>query len=136
MTVSKEQLTKAARKDIRAELGWDSAQEWKYREQRDPYTPEELARVAALQAQWEALGQQGKDEGWLEWSGGYDDGSWQVAHNDFHPTRKIQVKETKATRARRIARLHEEVEAKVAKLVEKQWKAIQDAEAIIARLGK
>jgi hypothetical protein len=44
-----------------------------------------------LQAQWRALTKQGQKEGWLEWSGGYLDGEWQVAANDRHPKRAVCV---------------------------------------------
>lgn len=136
MTVSKAQLTTAARKDVREAMGWAEAQEWKYREEPDKYTAEELKRITALQAQWESLSKQGEEEGWLEWSGGYRDGEWEVSLNQFHPTRTIKVREDKATRARRIKALDEAVEVKVAKRVERQWKALEEAQSIIAGLGK
>lgn len=135
MTVTKEQLAEAARKDVREAMGWAEAQEWQYRAERDVYTPEELERVKSLQKQWTELGEQGQKEGWLSWSGGYDDGQWEVASNDHHPTRTVQIREDKEARDRRIADLDAAIEVKTAKHVERQWKALQDAQAIIARVA-
>lgn len=136
MTFTKEQLTKAARKECRAKLGWDKAHEWKYTEERDSYTAEELERVTALQAQWKSLCEQGEAEGWLYWTNDYSGSHLETEESTLHPTRKIQVKETKAARADRIKEVNDEVEAKVSKLVEKQWKSLQDAQALIDRIGK
>ena len=136
MTVSKEQLAKAARKDIREAMGWDAAHEWKFSEERDTFTPEELARVTSLQAQWKALCEQGEAEGWLSWTHDYPGSHLDTVESVVHPTRMIRVKETRASRTSRINALHEAVEAKVAKQVERQWKALQEAEKIVSRLGK
>lgn len=136
MTVTKKQLSEAARAEIRTQLGWDKAQEWQYTERPDAYTAEELERITALQAQWTALCEQGKAEGWLEWSGGHPDGEWEVSDNLIHPTRKIQVRETEEARSYRINALMEEIEEKVTRKVQKQWKSLQDAQAIMDSIGK
>lgn len=136
MNVTKKQLSEAARADIRTEMGWDKAQEWQYTEKPDTYTAEELERITALQAQWTALSEQGQKEGWLEWSGGYRDGEWELSENHVHPTRKVQVRETDEARSYRINNLMEEIEEKVTARVRKQWKALQDAQAIMDSVGK
>jgi hypothetical protein len=135
-SITKEQLGKSVHADISAEMGWDEAQEWQYREVPDEYTPEELKRVTALQAQWEALSKQGQEEGWLEWSGGYRDAELETAENHKHPTRTKQVRESKDSRKRRLYQLNEAITERVAKRVEVEWKSLLKAEAIIARLGK
>lgn len=134
MTITKEQLTKTVKADVREELNWAEAQEWQYRDEPDTYTPEELAKVTALQAQWTALSEQGEKEGWLAWSGGYRDGEWEVASNDRHPTRTVPVRETKANRTRRLIALEHEIEQKVKQRVDSEWSALQKAEQITARL--
>jgi hypothetical protein len=136
MTISKEQLTIAVRADVREELKWAEAQEWQYRDEPDTYTPEELAKVTALQAQWTALSERGEKEGWLEWSGGYRDGEWEVADNRRHPTRTVPVRETKANRTRRLIALEHEIEQKVKQRVESEWKALQKAEEIADRVRR
>lgn len=134
MSISKEQLAKSIRADVKKELKWAEAQEWQYRDEPDTYTAEELAHVTALQAQWTALTKQGQEEGWLEWSGGYLDGEWEVATNDKHPKRTVRVRETKANRTRRLISLEYEIEKKVEKRVAAEWKALQTAEEITTRL--
>ena len=134
--ITKKQLAESVRADVRKQLGWDEAQEWQYREVPDEYTAEELERVTALQAQWEALSEQGQTEGWLEWSGGYRDAELETAENHKHPTRTKQVRESKEARKRRLHQLEEAITERVDKKVEIEWKSLLKAEAIIARLGK
>ena len=136
MNVTKKQLSEAARADIRTEMGWNKAHEWQYTEQSDTYTAEELERITALQAQWTALSEQGQKEGWLEWSGGHRDGKWELFENHVHPTRKIQVRKTDEARSYRINNLKEDIEKRVTARVQKQWKALQDAQAIMDSVGK
>lgn len=134
--ITKEQLAEAVRADVRADMGWDEAQEWEYRDVPDEYTPEELEHVTALQAQWTALSEQGQKEGWLEWSGGYLDGEWETASNHKHPTRTIRVRESEESRTRRLHTLNEAVELKTFNRVAVEWKHLLKAEGIIARLAK
>lgn len=136
MSITKEQLTKAIRADVKEELKWAEAQQWQYRDEPDTYTPEELAQVEALQAQWTDLCAQGQQEGWLSWSGGYADGEWEVADNRRHPTRTTPVRETKANRSRRLISLEHEIEQKVKQRVASEWKALEKAAEITARLSK
>jgi hypothetical protein len=134
--ITKEQLAEAVRADVRAQMGWDKAQEWQHHDVPDEYTPEELARVTALQSQWEALSEQGQKEGWLEFSGGHLDGEWETASNHKHPTRTISVRESEEARTRRLHVLNEAVELRTFNRVATEWKHLLKAEGIIARLGK
>lgn len=133
--ITKEQLTESVRADVHKQVGWNEAQEWEYRDVPDEYTAVELERVTALQAQWELLCQQGQQEGWLEWSGGYLDGEWQTASTHKHPTRTKRVRESEEARERRIHQLNAAAEERIAKRVEREWKQLLKAEDIIARTG-
>ena len=136
LNISKKTLTTAIRKDVRAEMGWDEAQSWVEHDRMDDYTPEELARVRALQEQWTALCTQGEDEGWLEWTNDYRGSHLDTVERTTHPTRRVLARESEGERSDRLDYLSERIEDEVTKRVEKQWKAIQDAKSALDRIGR
>lgn len=136
LNISKKTLTNAIRKDVRAEHGWDEAQAWVERDRMDNYTPEELARVKGLQEQWTTLCTQGESEGWLRWTNDYDGSHLVVVEETTHPTRRALIRESEQERQKRLDRLSARIEDEVATRVEKQWKALQEAKAVFARIGK
>lgn len=136
LNISKKTLTSAIRKDVRAEHGWDEAQAWVEHDRMDNYTPEELARVKTLQEQWTALCAQGEDEGWLEWTNDYSGSHLEVVERLTHPTRRALIRESEQERRDRLDYLSERIEEEVTQRVEKQWKALQEAKAVLSRIGK
>lgn len=135
-TVSRDDLARAIRKDVREEFGWAEAHDWVFHDRADSYTPAELARLRTLQEQWKALSDQGEAEGWLDRTGGYPGNVLEPAELVNHPTRTTRVRETKANRTSRIQEVTADVDREVEARVEAQWKSLQDAEAVIARLGR
>ena len=103
----KEQLLKKYIKEERTTQGWAKAQEPLTITESTSYTPEELAKVKALQHQWTALSERGQKEGWLAWSGGYAEGEWELEQEHLlkHPSRNKSRQESGHERQSRIDRL-------------------------------
>lgn len=103
----KEQLLKKYIREGRTTHGWNKAQETLTITEPDNFTPAELAQAETLQKQWTTLSERGKKEGWLQWSGGYHEGEWEVAPKSKlkHPTRNVSRQESGHERQSRIDRL-------------------------------
>lgn len=103
----KEQLLKKYIKEGRTTQGWAKAQETLTITEADNLTPAELAQAEALQKQWTALSERGQKEGWLQWSGGYHEGEWEVTPKLQlkHPTRTVSRQEFAGERQSRLDQL-------------------------------
>jgi hypothetical protein len=122
----KEQMKASILAEVQERHDWVSKQKRKAWVEQDVLTKDEIAEITKKQEQWEALCEQGEEEGWLDWTNDYA-GSHLYAVNASslrHPTRTCNIEEDDFVYKNRVENLERKIAREAATLFVSRWNEI------------